>query len=99
MEFNRELREGVISGEVTVSVRLWHQPKVKLGGRYRIGSEYIEIDSIEMMPFSSVTSADVRRSGETDRESLRKRAAHSGPIFDDSLVYRVEFHVLEHEPG
>jgi hypothetical protein len=54
----------------------------------------IEIDAIEMVPFSSVTRADVRRSGERDLESLRARAAHAGPIDDDTLVYRIEFHVL-----
>jgi hypothetical protein len=42
-----------------------------------------------------VTRSDVRRSGETDRESLRRRAAHAGPIDDDTLVYRIEFHVVE----
>jgi hypothetical protein len=46
-----------------------------------------------MIPFSAVTAADVRRAGESDRESLRRRAAHAGPIEDDTLVYRIEFHV------
>jgi len=31
---------------------------------------------------------------EVDRESLRDRAAHAGPIGDDILVYRVGFHVV-----
>jgi len=35
---------------------------------------------------------DLRRSGEADRESLRRRAAHAGPIDDDTLLYKVEFH-------
>jgi hypothetical protein len=41
-----------------------------------------------------VTDDDVRASGETDREALRDRAAHSGPIKDETLVHRVEFHVV-----
>jgi hypothetical protein len=41
--------------------------------------------------------ADVRRSGERDRESLRQRAAHAGPIADDTLLYRVEFHLVGHQ--
>jgi hypothetical protein len=36
----------------------------------------------------------VRRAGERDLESLRRRAAHAGPIDDDTLVYRIEFHVV-----
>jgi hypothetical protein len=54
----------------------------------------IEIDSIEVLPFSSTSRADVRRSGEPGRESLRNRAAHAGPIADDTLVYRIDFHVV-----
>jgi hypothetical protein len=42
-----------------------------------------------------VTEDDVAASGEADREALRERAAHSGPIGDDTLVHRVEFHVVE----
>jgi hypothetical protein len=47
-----------------------------------------------MVPFSSVTAVDVRRTGEKDRESLRRRTAHAGPVDDDTLVYRIEFHVV-----
>ena len=94
MQFSPELRDDVASGDITVSIRLWSRPKVKVGGRYPVGPVRIEVDSIELVPFSSVTRADVRRSGEQDRESLRRRAAHAGPIDDDTLVYRVEFHVV-----
>jgi len=38
-----------------------------------------------------VTRADVRGSGERDRESLRRRAAHAGLVDDDTVVYRIEF--------
>ena len=81
-------------GELTVSVRLWSRPQVKVGGRYPTAGVLIEIDSLEVLPFSAVTDDDVRASGETDREALRVRAAHSGPINDGTLVYRVEFHVV-----
>jgi len=92
--FGRDLREAVAHGEITVSIRLWQRPKVKAGGRYPTAGVVIEIDSIELLPFSAVTAEDVRRSGEPDRESLRVRAAHAGPIDDDTLVYRIEFHVV-----
>ena len=59
-----------------------------------MGDATIEIDDIELFPFSSITSRDVRASGEHDREVLRRRAAHSGPIEDDTLVYRVAFHLV-----
>lgn len=94
MEFSRELRQDVVGGRITVSFRLWQRPKAKVGGRYPIGDAFIQVDAIELMPFGGVSSADVRKAGERDRESLRSRAAHAGPIADDTLMYRVEFHVV-----
>ena len=95
MDFSSDLREAVATGRITVSFRLWTRPKVKVGGRYRVGGVTIEVDEIELVPFGAVDDDDVHRAGERDRETLRARAAHAGPIDDDTLLYRVEFHVLE----
>ena len=92
--FSPELRAGVEAGDITVSIRLWQRAKVKAGGRYQSNGFMIEVNSIELLPFSAVTADDIVRSGEPDREVLRQRAAHAGPIRDDTLVYRVEFHVV-----
>ena len=94
MEFSRELRNDVLAGDITVTVRLWQRPRVKAGGRYRVGLGQIEVDAIELVPFAAITSEDVRRAGEPDRETLRRRAAHAGPIDDDTPVYRIEFHAV-----
>ncbi len=93
MQFSPELRDLVAEGTITVSYRLWSRPKVEVGGIYRSGSIMIEIDEIELLPFSSITDEDLARTGETDIEALRRRAAHAGPIDHDTLLYRVEFHV------
>jgi hypothetical protein len=93
--FSPELREAVAAGDITVSVRLWRRAKVRAGGRYRSHGFDIEVDSVELLPFSAITADDVTRSGEADREVLRQRAAHAGPIRDDTLVYRIEFHVVD----
>ena len=92
MDFSRELRNDVAAGEITLSVRLWQRPRVKEGGRYRVGFGEIEVDAIELVPFAAISADDVRRAGEPDRETLRRRAAHAGPIDEDTLVYRIEFH-------
>ena len=92
MQFSRELRNDVLGGDVTLSVRLWKQPRVKQGGRCRVGLGEIEVDAIELVPFAAIIRQDVQRAGESDREMLRRRAAHAGPIDEDTLVYRVEFH-------
>jgi hypothetical protein len=94
VQFSTDLRDRVANGTITVSFRLWSRPKVKVGGVYRSGSVMIEIDDIELLPFGSITDDDLARTGEPDLESLRQRAAHAGPIDDDTLVFRVEFRVV-----
>ncbi len=94
MQFSAELRDRVADGTITVSYRLWSRPQVKAGGVYRSGPVTIEVDDIELVPFSSITDDDLRRTGEPDVETLRARTAHAGPVHDDTLVYRVEFHVV-----
>jgi hypothetical protein len=96
MRFSPELRDRVAAGDITVSIRLWQRPKVKTGGRYASDGFEIEVDSVELLPFSAVTAEDVALSGEADREALRRRAAHAGPIDEDTLVYRIEFHAVQH---
>jgi hypothetical protein len=94
VQFSADLREAVLAGSIDLSYRLWTRPKVKVGGRYRIGPGEIEVDDVDLVPFATVTAADVARCGEPDRESLRRRTAHAGPVHDATLVYRIEFHVV-----
>lgn len=94
MEFSPELRGDVLAGDITLSVRLWKRPRVKPGGRYRVGPGEIEVDAVELVPFAAITSHDVRRASELDRDTLRDRAAHAGPIKEDTPVYRIEFHTV-----
>jgi hypothetical protein len=94
VQFSPDLRARVAGGEITVSVRLWRRAKVKAGGTYTVHGTTIVVDDVELLPFGTITDADVRRSGETDREALRTRAAHAGPITDETLVHRIEFHVV-----
>jgi hypothetical protein len=95
VQFSPDLRDEVAAGAVTRSVRLWRRPKVRVGGRYPVAGALIEVTAIELVPFSSITTDDVCRCGESDREALRARAAHAGPVSDDTLVYRIEFHIAE----
>ena len=78
VQFSPDLRDRVADGAITVSYRLWSRPKVKAGGVYRTASTWIEVDEIELLPFSSVTDEDLALTGEPDVESLRRRTARCG---------------------
>ena len=97
MEFSRELRSDVAGRRHHALGPALEATQGKAGGRYRVGPGEIEIDAIEVIPFAAITGRDVRRAGEPDRETLRRRAAHAGPIDDDTLVYRIEFHAVNPE--
>ncbi len=94
MEFSKELYDDIAAGDISVTFRLWRRRQAKVGGRYRVGLVEIEVDSMDLVPFATVSDADVRRAGEPDRETLRRRAAHAGPIADDTVLYRIAFHVV-----
>ena len=93
MQFSPELRAGVASGAITLTYRLWSRPQVKAGGTYRAHGLTIVVDDVDVVPFGSVTDDDLARTGDPDREALRRRTAHAGPVHDDTPVYRIEFHV------
>ena len=63
VQFSPELRERVADGSITVSYRLWSRPQVKTGGTYGTGSVTIEIDDMELVPFSSIDAEDLALHG------------------------------------
>ncbi len=97
MQFSPELRDRVAAGSITVTYRLWSRLQVRVGGVYRSASVRIEVDGIDELPFSAIPEDDLPATGETDLEALRRRAAHAGPIHDDTLLYRIEFHRVPDE--
>lgn len=51
----------------------------------------IEADLVDLVPFAVITPDEVVAAGEPNRQSLRRRVAHAGPITDKTLLYRIEF--------
>lgn len=90
MQFTKRLREGVRSGEITCSVRIWMRPHVKRGGRYPIEGGAIEVESIEPIELSDITPALARESGFRSVVDLLKVAKHGR----GSNVYLVRFHFV-----
>jgi hypothetical protein len=87
MMFTKRLREPVMQGEVTCSVRIWQRPHVKVGGRYRMGPGAIEVTSIREIGLADITPELARRSGFQGVVDLLKVAKH-GP---GERVFLVEF--------
>ena len=79
MQFSAELRELVADGTLTVSYRLWSRPQVKVGGVYRSGAVWIQVDDIDLVPFSSITAEDLAATGEPDLAHLRRRTRACRP--------------------
>ena len=87
MVFTKRLREPIMRGEITCSVRIWQGPHVKVGGRYPLGPGYIHVTAIREIGLDGVTPELARRSGFEGVVDLLKVARH-GP---GRTVYLVEF--------
>jgi hypothetical protein len=91
MVFAKRLREAVMRGEVTCSVRIWQRPHVKAGGRYPMGRGWIHVSSIREIELADITPELARRGGFQDVDDLLATARH-GP---GETVYLVEFEYRE----
>ena len=87
MMFTKRLRERVMRGEITCSVRIWQRAHVKVGGRYPLGPGAVHVTSIRQIGFDDITPDLARRSGFEGVVDLLKTARH-GP---GQTVYLVEF--------
>lgn len=90
MVFAKRIRDRVIRGEITVSVRIWQSPRVRVGGRYKVGEGEIEVDSIEPIGLPDITPQLARASGFLGVLDLLKVAKH-GP---GENIYLIRFHYI-----
>ncbi len=90
MTFTKRLREGVRRGEITCSVRIWHRPRVTVGGRYQMEEGQIEVDSIEPIGLPDITPALARESGFLGVIDLLKVAQHG----QGQRIFLIRFHYI-----
>ena len=91
--FAKRLRDRVISGEITCSVRIWRWPHVKVGGRYGLGAGAIEVTAIREISLQDITPELARRSGFEGVVDLLKVAKHGR----GENIYLIDFEY--HEEG
>lgn len=91
MLFTKRLHEGIRSGAITCSVRIWISPRVKVGGRYRLGPGHILVEKIRPIGMEDITPALARRSGFKGVVDLLKIATHGR----GTNIYLVDFRYLD----
>ena len=87
MTFTKRLRDGVMRGEITCTVRIWATPRVKAGGRYALGPGFVEVRSMREITLADITASLARRSGFRGVVDLLKVARHGR----GDRVYLIEF--------
>ena len=87
MTFTKRLREPIMRGEITCSVRIWQKPHVKVGGRYALGGGFVEVTSMRRITMADITPDLAKRSGFLGVIDLLKIAKH-GP---GEKVYLIDF--------
>ena len=87
MTFTKRLREPIMRGEITCSVRIWQRPHVKVGGRYPLGPGFVEVKKIREIEISDITPELARRSGFAGVVDLLKIAKHGS----GENVYLIDF--------
>jgi hypothetical protein len=88
--FTKRLRERIVRGEITCSVRIWTRPHVIAGQRYRMGDGEIEIESITPIGLPDITPELARESGFLGVIDLLKVAKHG----QGNNVYLIRFRYL-----
>src|SRR4051794_4018897 len=91
MQFTKRLRDGVRSGAITTSVRIWLRPKVKVGGHYRMEDGVVVVDALIPITLADITPELARASGFMGVVDLLKVAKHGR----GETVYLVRFHFVK----
>ncbi len=90
MVFAKRLRDRIVRGEITCTVRIWASPHVTEGRRYRMLGGEIEIDSITPIGLPDITHQLAVESGFLGVIDLLKVAKH-GP---GDKIYLIRFHYI-----
>lgn len=100
MLFEPRLRAGIHDGTISVAYRRWKRPQVKVGGRYRVGSDrirsltefdFIEVDAVDQIVARDIDDADAFLAGYPSAAAARSDV---GAQPDDHL-YRLAFRKID----
>lgn len=100
MLFKQQFHAGIRDGSITRTYRTWATPRVKVGGRYRLGpADAVEVDRIDTVALGKIPAVDAKRCGFDSRDALvaaiQKFA--NGRLTARSPIVRVTFHHVQVE--
>lgn len=87
MVFAKQLRDRVRSGEIRCTVRFWHAPRVRVGGRYPLAPGHVEVTDLREIGPDALTDDLARRSGFDSLADLLAIARHGS----GDRIFLVEF--------
>ena len=87
LSFTKRLHDGIMAGDITISIRVWQSPRVKVGSQSRLGEGTVEVTAIRQIDWSDITPSLARESGFLGVVDLLKIAKHGS----GQKVYLVEF--------
>jgi len=90
MQFAKRLREAVVDGRITCTVRIWTRPHVTEGRRYPMEGGEIEIESITPIGLPDITPELARESGFLGVLDLLKVAKHG----KGNNIYLIRFRYI-----
>ncbi len=88
MLFQRRFHERIRSGEICRTVRVWHRPRVKIGGRYALGAGAIVVEQIHETRLEDITPELARSCGFPSVLDALKTAKHGS----GERVFVIDFH-------
>jgi hypothetical protein len=91
MVFSKSLRPRIKSGEITSSIRIWKNARVKVGGRYPLDQSIIVITAIQEIEPDDLTDDLARETGFQDLADLMTIAQHGS----GQRIFRIDFEYLE----
>jgi hypothetical protein len=91
MTFTKRLHAGIVAGEITCTVRFWHRPRVKLGGRYEVGLGFVEVTRIRQIEIADITPRLARDCGFEGLVDMLKVARHGS----GQNIYLIDFDYRE----
>lgn len=95
MLFERRFHPGLADGSITATFRRWSRPRVKPGGRYRVGTVgLVEVDTVARVRADAISTRDARRTGFASREELLAYLAKRSPLAEDAELFCVAFHFV-----